>query len=93
MLRSFSSKETEKIWQGVRSHSLPNEIQRITRRKSRMINNARDINDLRIPPGNKLERLTHDRVGQHSIHINRQWRICFTWKDGDAYDVEIVDHH
>ena len=58
-----------------------------------MINNARDINDLRVPPGNRLEALKGDRTGQHSVRINQQWRICFRWDDGDAYDIEIVDYH
>ena len=93
MLKSFSSKETEKIWRGIRSRSLPDDIQRVARRKLRMINNARDINDLRVPPGNRLEALKGDRTGQYSVRINKQWRICFRWDDGDAYDIEIVDYH
>ena len=93
MLRSFASKETERVWLGYRSRSLPDEIQRIGRRKLRMINNAQDINDLLVPPGNRLEALKGDRAGQHSVRINQQWRICFSWKDGDTYNVEIVDYH
>ena len=93
MLKSFGSRETEKNWRGIRSRALPDDIQRVARRKLRMINNARDINDLRVPPGNRLEALKGDRTGQHSVRINQQWRICFRWDDGDAYDIEIVDYH
>ncbi len=93
MLKSFASKETERVWRGIRSRSLPDDVQRIARRKLRMINNAQDINDLRVPPGNRLEALRGDRAGQHSVRINQQWRICFRWRDGDANDVEIVDYH
>jgi proteic killer suppression protein len=93
MLKSFASKETERIWQGIRSRSLPNEIQHIARRKLRMINNAQKVDDLRVPPGNRLEMLKGNRSGQYGIRINRQWRICFRWHDNDAYEVEIVDYH
>jgi len=72
---------------------LPREIQQVALRKWRMINNAKNINDLRIPPANRLEKLSGNREGKHSIRINDQWRICFVWKDGDAYDVEITDYH
>jgi len=72
---------------------LPPDIQQVALRKLRMINNAKTINDLRIPPANRLEKLTGNRSGQHSIRINDQWRICFIWKDGDATDVEITDYH
>ena len=93
MIKGFGDKESEKIWNGIRSKKLPSEIQNVARRKLRMINNAQDINDLRVPPANRLEKLKGDRKGQYSIRINNQWRICFTWDDGDAYDVEIVDYH
>jgi len=93
MLKSFASRETERIWHGFRLRSLPNEIQHIARRKLRMINNAQNLDDLRVPPGNRLEALKGNRSGQHSIRINRQWRICFRWHDNDAYEVEIVDYH
>ena len=93
MMQSFRSKETEKIWTGERSTKLPNTIQNIARRKLRMINNAHTINDLRIPPANRLEILSGKRKGQHSIRINNQWRICFEWKDCHAYNVEIADYH
>ena len=93
MIKSFGSKETEKIWNGERSKKLPNEIQSIARRKLRMINNSQDLQDLRIPPSNRLETLKGDREGQFSIRINDQFRICFPWKSGDAFEVEIVDYH
>ncbi len=72
---------------------MPRDIQQIALRKLRMVNNAKNINDLRIPPANRLEKLSGNREGQHSIRINDQWRICFVWRDGDAYDVEIADYH
>ena len=72
---------------------MPRDIQQVALRKLRMINNAKNINDLRIPPANRLEKLSGNREGQHSIRINDQWRICFVWRDGDAYDVEITDYH
>ena len=72
---------------------MPRDIQQVALRKLRMINNAKNINDLRIPPANRLEKLSGNREGQHSIRINDQWHICFVWRDGDAYDVEITDYH
>ena len=93
MIKSFQGKETEKIWAGQRSRRLPQAIQQLARRKLRMLNNARTLDDLRIPPANRLERLKGDRAGQYSIRINDQWRICFLWKQGDVLDVEIVDYH
>jgi len=93
MIKSFRSRETEKIWSGIRSKRLPQSIQQIARRKLRMLNNARSINDLRVPPANRLEALRGNRKGQHSIRINDQWRICFVWMDGDTVNVEIVDYH
>ena len=93
MIKSFRSRETEKIWSGIRSKRLPRGIQQIARRKLRMLNNARSLNDLRVPPANRLEALRGKRKGQHSIRINDQWRICFVWMDGDAVNVEIVDYH
>jgi len=93
MIKSFRSRETEKIWNGVRSKRLPQDIQQIARRKLRMLNNARSLNDLRVPPANRLEALKGSRSGQLSIRINDQWRICFVWVAGDAVDVEIVDYH
>ncbi len=93
MLRSFGSKETEKIWSGVRSSKLPPEIQKIARRKLRMINNSLDLKDLRVPPSNRLEKLGGNRKDFYSIRINNQWRIIFIWKAGHALEVEIVDYH
>ena len=93
MIKSFRSRETEKIWNRTRSKRLPQSIQQIARRKLRMLNNARSMNDLRVPPANRLEALRGNRKGQHSIRINDQWRICFVWMDGDALNVEIVDYH
>ena len=93
MIRSFKSKETEKIWSGEFSRKLPSDIQKIMRRKLRMLNNSTELSDLQIPPSNNLESLKDDRIGQYSIKVNDQWRICFEWKDGDCYNVEIVDYH
>jgi toxin HigB-1 len=92
-MRNFADKEAEKIWGGVPSRRLPGDIQAVARRKLRMLNNAYDLDDLRIPPANRLEALKGLRRGQYSIRINDQWRICFRWKDGDVHDVEIVDYH
>jgi proteic killer suppression protein len=93
MIVGFRDAETESIWQGVRSRRLPSDIQVIALRKLRMLNNARALHDLRVPPGNRLEPLKGDRTGQWSIRINNQWRICFRWTEGGPDDVEIVDHH
>lgn len=93
MIKSFHEKETKKIWNGQRSTRLPQNIQQIARRKLRMINNARSLNDLRVPPVNHLEVLRGKSAGQHSVRINNQWRICFRWSEGDALNVEIVDYH
>ena len=93
MIKSFSSKETEKIWQGVRSTKLPNEIQEVTRRKLRMLNNSFDIKDLSIPPSNRLEKLKGNFKEYHSIRINDQWRIIFKWAKGHSTNVEIIDYH
>ncbi len=93
MIRSFKDKEAEKIFKRQRSRRLPPEIQQVALRKLRMLNRAQTIQDLRVPPANHLERLFRDRAGQYSIRINSQWRICFEWDDGDAFNVEIVDYH
>lgn len=93
MIVSFGNKETEKIWNGVVSKKLPFEIQDIARRKLRMINNSIDIIDLRTPPANRLEKLKGALNEFYSIRINNQWRIVFKWKNGNAFDVEIVDYH
>ena len=93
MIRSFKDKETERVWQGKRSRRLPHNVQASARRKLRMLNNAQSTEDLRIPPANRLEALKGNRRGQHSIRINNQWRVCFVWRDAEAYDVEVVDYH
>lgn len=93
MIVSFGDKEAEKIWQGQRSRKLPNQIQEIARRKLRMINSAIDLNDLKIPPANRLEKLSGELRAFFSIRINDQWRIIFKWSAGNASDVEIVDYH
>ena len=92
MIKSFRDREAERIWQGRLSRRLPQEIQRTARRKLRMLNSAMTLDDLRVPPGNRLEALSGDRAGQHSVRINDQWRICFVRNDG-AEAVEIVDCH
>jgi proteic killer suppression protein len=93
MIRSFKDKETEKVFSRTFSRKLPQDIQQTAYRKLRMINNSIDLEDLRLPPANRLEKLKGDRAGQYSIRINKQWRICFEWSDGDAYNVEINDYH
>ena len=93
MIRYFKDKETQKVFERKRSRKLPSDIQQVALRKLRMLNRAETLQDLRIPPANRLERLVGDREGQYSIRINEQWRICFLWQDSDALDVEIVDYH
>jgi len=93
MIKSFGDKQTERIWQGVFSKRYPNQIQNVARRKLRMINNAQNLNDLRIPPANRLERLKGVLKRYHSIRINDQWRVIFIWRTSNAYEVKIVDYH
>jgi toxin HigB-1 len=93
MIISFGSKTTEQIWNGVRVKKMPLEIQNIGRRKLRMLNNSQDISDLRIPPSNRLEKLTGNLMEFYSIRINIQWRIIFRWNNGNASEVEIIDYH
>ena len=95
MILSFAntSTQTERVWSGLRSKRLPVEIQSRALDKLKMLNRAKTIDDLRNPPSSRLHELKDDRKGQHSISINKQWRICFRWKDGNAYDVEIADYH
>lgn len=93
VIRNFADREAEKIWGGTPSRRLPAQMQSVARRKLRMLGNASTLDDLRIPPANRLEALKGNRKGQYSIRINDQWRICFRWVDGDAHDVEIVDYH
>jgi proteic killer suppression protein len=92
LIQSLRDVGTEKVRRGEPSRKL-RDIQQLARRKLRMLNNARTVEDLRIPPGNRLEGLKGDRSGQHSIRINDQWRICFVWRDGHVAEVEIVDYH
>ena len=93
MIRNFKDKETQKIFERQRSRKLPSDIQQVALRKLRMLNRAETLQDLRVPPANRLERLVGNRNGQYSIRINDQWRICFEWQDGDSLNVEIVDYH
>jgi len=93
MIKSFKDAETESIFHRQRSRRLPPDIQQVALRKLRMLNNAASLDDLRIPPANRLEKLSGERAGQYSIRINDRWRICFSWQDRDAYKVEIVDYH
>ncbi|MBI5419803.1 MAG: type II toxin-antitoxin system RelE/ParE family toxin [Deltaproteobacteria bacterium] len=93
MIKSFRDQETKKVFSREGSRKLPTDIQQVALRKLRMLNNATNLNDLRVPPANRLEKLSRDRAGQHSIRINEQWRICFMWREGNAYDVEITDYH
>lgn len=93
MILSFGSKETEQIWSGIRVNKMPIDIQNVGRRKLRMLNNSLDITDLRIPPSNRLEKLTGKLSEFYSIRINKQWRIIFVWDKGNASEVEIIDYH
>ena len=93
MIRSFGCKETEKLFRRQVSVRFPSDIQRVARRKLEVLDAARALDDLRIPPGNRLERLAGDRNEQYSVRINDQWRICFEWRDQDAHNVAIVDYH
>lgn len=93
MIKQFGDKESERVWNGIRSKKLPNEIQNVARRKLRMLNNAQDVIDLRIPPANRLEKLKGDLKDYYNILINNQWRIIFQWRNNDAYDVRIIDYH
>jgi proteic killer suppression protein len=93
MIRSFRDRETHQLFMRERPRGLPSDLLRIALRKLLMVHAAVSLSDLRVPPGNRLEKLTGDRRGQHSIRINEQWRICFVWRDGDAYEVEITDYH
>lgn len=93
MIKSFADKITAAVFHGYAVRRLPREVQLIARRKLLQVNNARSLDDLRVPPGNRLEKLAGDRAGQWSIRINDQWRICFRWEGGDAFEAEIVDYH
>jgi toxin HigB-1 len=93
VIKTFKDEQIQKIYQRQPSRKFPPDIQQVALRKLRMINNATSLTDLRVPPANRLEKLSGDRSGQWSIRINDQWRICFEWRESDAYDVEIVDYH
>ena len=93
MIRNFKCEETQKIWEGRMSKKLPSQIQQVTRRKLRMLDSAYILDDLRVPPANRLESLKGNRAHQYSIRINEQWRLCFCWEDGDVFDVEMIDYH
>jgi proteic killer suppression protein len=93
MIRSFRDRDTERLFHRERPRNLPEAVARTVLRKLVMLDAAMELADLRVPPGNRLEKLGGDRHGQHSIRINEQWRICFVWRAGDAHDVEIVDCH
>jgi proteic killer suppression protein len=93
MIRSFADAETVLVWEGRQSRKLPADIQATALRKLMMMNRSQSLNDLRVPPANRLEQLKGKRAGQWSIRINRRWRICFEWSDGDVSNVEIVDYH
>lgn len=92
MIKSVRDRETARVFARERSSRLPPDIQQLAYRKLRMLNNAQSLADLRVPPGNHLEKLSGDRASQHSIRINQRWRICFVWHEGDAHEVEIVDY-
>ena len=93
MIRSFANKHSENVFDGADDRSFPRSILQRARGKLDRINYAANVNDLRVPPGNRLERLAGDRAGQHSIRVSQDWRICFVWRDGDAYDVELSNHY
>jgi proteic killer suppression protein len=93
MIKSFRDKKTEQIFSRRFSQRFPQNLHRAAWRKLAILDAAEQSSDLRVPPGNRLEKLSGDRTGEYSIRINDQWRICFRWRDGDAYDVEITDYH
>ena len=93
MIRSFRDRDTQRLFDRQPVRKLGAEVQRVALRKLRQLDAAVSLEDLRVPPGNRLEKLRRDRAGQHSIRINDQWRVCFRWVGGDARDVEIVDYH
>lgn len=93
MIKSFACSETEKVWAGIKSRKFPGDIQNRALRKLRLLDASQSLDDMKNPPGNRLEALKGGRSGQMSIRINNQWRICFIWKNDEVYDVEIVDYH
>jgi proteic killer suppression protein len=93
MIRSFADRDTERLFDRKRTRRFGQDVEKLARRRLLMLDAAESLNDLRVPPGNRLEKLRGDRSGQHSIRVNDQWRICLRWRSGDAFDVEIVDYH
>lgn len=93
MIASFACRKTARLWQRRRDHGLPPQIERVALRKLTQLDRSRELRDLQLPPGNRLEALKGDRAGQHSIRINDQYRLCFRWRGEDAHDAEIVDYH
>lgn len=93
MIQSFADQETEKLFNGSRSRKFPVELQKRAKMRLDRLDAATDLSDLRVPPSHRLEKLSGDRAGQYSVRVNEQWRVCFSWRGGDAYDVEIVDYH
>lgn len=93
MIRSFRQRDTERLFRRELVKKLASDVRRVALRKLLLLDAAESLEDLRVPPGNRLEKLAGDRAGEYSIRINDQWRVCFRWKDGDVHDVEIVDYH
>ncbi|MCP4427350.1 MAG: plasmid maintenance system killer family protein [Chloroflexi bacterium] len=93
MIKSFKSRETERVFRRLFSRKLPQDIQKTAYRRLAFLHSAQQLKDLALPPSNRLEKLYGSRQGQHSVRINDQWQICFAWQDDDAYEVEIVDYH
>lgn len=93
MIKSFADKETERLFRGRKSRAVPGQVRERALAKLLVLDAATDVEELRVPPGNRLERLRGERAGQWSIRINQQYRVCFSFKGGDAYDVEVVDYH
>ncbi len=93
MIASFKDKRTVAVWTGRLPKGFPPDVANVARRKLRMVDAAVRLDDLRVPPGNRLEALKDDRIGQHSIRVNDQWRVCFIWQDGGAHEVEVTDYH
>jgi proteic killer suppression protein len=93
VIASFACRKTERLWQRRRDHGLPPQIERVALRKLAQLDRSRELRDLSLPPGNRLEALKGGRAGQHSVRVNDQWRVCFRWQGEDAHDVEIVDYH
>ena len=93
MIVNFACRKTERLWERRSDHGLPPQIERVALRKLTQLHRSRELHDLMLPPGNRLEALKGNRAGQHSIRVNDQWRVCFRWQGEDAHDVEIVDYH